>query len=117
VLACYRREGFRFALDDVGEGHSTLEVLVAAEAEFIKLAGSLTRRIHSAQPDAAIRAIVTFAASTGATLVAEGVEDAGAAVGLRRLGVGLGQGFALGLPTFPTGLPLAATAAVALGYG
>jgi diguanylate cyclase (GGDEF)-like protein/PAS domain S-box-containing protein len=101
VLASYRREGFRFALDDVGEGHSTLEVLVAADAEFIKLASSLTRRIHATTPDPAIRAIATFAAATGAVLVAEGVESPGAAAALRRHGIGLGQGFALGRPMFP----------------
>jgi len=104
VLACYRREGFRFALDDVGEGHSTLEVLVAAEAEYIKLAASLTRRIDGERPDAAIRAITTFAASTGASLVAEGVENPAAPAALRRAGIGLGQGFALGLPAFPCAL-------------
>ena len=104
VLACYRREGFRFALDDVGEGHSTLEVLVAAEAEYIKLAASLTRRIDGHRPDAAIRAIATFAASTGATLVAEGVENPAATAALRRAGIPLGQGFALGLPEFPSAL-------------
>src|SRR5207245_8246675 len=43
VLADYRAEGFRFAVDDVGEGHSTLEVLAAAAPEFIKIARSLTQ--------------------------------------------------------------------------
>jgi EAL domain-containing protein (putative c-di-GMP-specific phosphodiesterase class I) len=79
-------------------------VLVAAEAEYIKLAASLTRRIDGDRPDAAIRAIATFAASTGATLVAEGVENPAAPAALRRAGIGLGQGFALGLPAFPGAL-------------
>ncbi len=57
------------------------------------------------QPDAAIRAIVTFAASTGATLVAEGVEDAGAAVGLRRLGVGLDRASPSAIPPSPPTSP------------
>jgi diguanylate cyclase (GGDEF)-like protein/PAS domain S-box-containing protein len=115
VLACYRREGFRFALDDVGEGHSTLEVLVAAEAEYIKLAASLTRRIDADRPDAAVRAITTFAASTGASLVAEGVENPAAPAALRRAGIGLGQGFALGLPAFPRGLPAEPVGALRAG--
>jgi diguanylate cyclase (GGDEF)-like protein/PAS domain S-box-containing protein len=114
VLASYRSEGFRFALDDVGEGHSTLEVLVAAGAEFIKLAASLTRRIHAAEPDPAIRAIATFAASTGAALIAEGVESPAAPAALRRMGIALGQGFALGRPAFPSA---AATGPVALRAG
>ena len=42
VLASYRAEGIRFALDDVGEGHSTLELLAASASEFLKLGRSLT---------------------------------------------------------------------------
>jgi diguanylate cyclase (GGDEF)-like protein len=38
VLAAHREHGFRFALDDVGDGHSTLEVLTAARPEFVKVA-------------------------------------------------------------------------------
>ena len=43
VLASYRAEGIRFALDDVGEGHSTLELLAASASEYLKLGRSLTR--------------------------------------------------------------------------
>ena len=38
MLGVYRAGGFRFALDDVGGGHSTLEVLTAANPEYIKVA-------------------------------------------------------------------------------
>jgi diguanylate cyclase (GGDEF)-like protein len=50
VLASYRAEGIRFALDDVGEGHSTLELLAASSSEFLKQShhdfhqGRVTRR-------------------------------------------------------------------------
>ncbi|HEX6538343.1 MAG TPA: diguanylate cyclase, partial [Candidatus Dormibacteraeota bacterium] len=43
VLSSYRYHGFRFAIDDVGEGHSTIEVLATARPEFIKVAGTLSR--------------------------------------------------------------------------
>ena len=33
VLASYRAEGIRFALDDVGEGHSTFELLSASSSD------------------------------------------------------------------------------------
>ena len=36
VLASYREHGFQFALDDIGEGHSTLELLAAAVPEFVE---------------------------------------------------------------------------------
>jgi diguanylate cyclase (GGDEF)-like protein/PAS domain S-box-containing protein len=100
VLAEYRRHGFRFALDDVGEGHSTLEVLEAANAEFIKVARRLTE--HADEPSAAgaVRAVVTFAESSGATLIAEGISDVRMVAALRRFGIRYGQGFALGRPAF-----------------
>jgi EAL domain-containing protein (putative c-di-GMP-specific phosphodiesterase class I) len=98
VLALYRASGFRFALDDVGEGHSTFEVLAAATPEFIKVAGSLVRRVDTLGARGAIEALVTFATTTGAQVIAEGVETEAIAVTLRRLGVTLGQGFALARP-------------------
>ena len=101
VLRVYRAHGFRFALDDVGEGHSTFEVLAAATPEFLKVAGSLVRRVDALGPRGAIDALVAFATTTGAEVIAEGLETAESAVTLRRLGVTLGQGFALGRPAEP----------------
>ncbi|HEY2704722.1 MAG TPA: EAL domain-containing protein [Candidatus Dormibacteraeota bacterium] len=101
VLRVYRAHGFRFALDDVGEGHSTFEVLAAATPEFLKVAGSLVRRVDALGPRGAVDALVAFAATTGAEVIAEGLETAETAATLRRLGVTLGQGFALGRPADP----------------
>ena len=66
VLAEYRAAGFRFALDDVGEGHSTLEVLTCAKPEFIKIARSLSIGVELPGPRSAVQALVTFAESSGA---------------------------------------------------
>jgi len=38
VLNSYREAGIRFALDDLGEGFSTIDVLTAVRAEYIKIA-------------------------------------------------------------------------------
>ena len=61
MLGAYRAEGFRFALDDVGEGHSTLEVLSGANPEYIKIARSLAISVESPGPRSAVQALVTFA--------------------------------------------------------
>jgi len=98
VLASYREHGFRFALDDVGEGHSTLEVLTAARPEFVKIARSLVQGVDSNASVAAIRATVEFARATDATVVAEGVETETEARLMERLGVGCGQGWLFGRP-------------------
>ena len=98
VLASYREQGFRFALDDVGEGHSTLELLVAAHPEYIKIARSLTMTASHSSSRAAIQAAVAFAQASGAALIAEGVENGYVAAQMAAMGVGLGQGMWLGRP-------------------
>jgi diguanylate cyclase (GGDEF)-like protein len=98
VLAAYREHGFRMALDDVGEGHSTLEVLATALPEYLKIARSLTMSTERAGSVAAVRAAVAFARSTGTTVVAEGVETEGAARTMQALGVEFGQGWHLAPP-------------------
>jgi len=98
VLAVYRSEGFRIAVDDVGEGRCTLEVLAAAMPEFLKLAGSLVLDADSPGPRAAIEAAVAFARSSGATVIAEGVETLREMERMRALGVDAGQGWHLGRP-------------------
>ena len=97
VVAAYREHGFRFALDDVGEGHSTLELLAAADAEFIKIAHSLTNS-STAGARSAIRAAMAFAASSGATVLAEGIENEATAERMAEFGIELGQGWHLGMP-------------------
>ncbi|MDP9326104.1 MAG: EAL domain-containing protein, partial [Candidatus Dormibacteraeota bacterium] len=99
VLASYRQAGFRFAMDDVGEGHSTLEILAAGAPEFIKIANSLTRSADQPGPRAAVEALVTFAQSAGATVIAEGIESQADLDRMMELGAELGQGFLLGHPT------------------
>ncbi len=101
VVGSYRREGFRFAVDDVGEGHSTLEVLAATAPDFIKVARSLVVDAASRGPRAAIRAVVAFAEETGASTIAEGIETQSTAVYMRDLGVHLGQGWLFGRPELP----------------
>jgi diguanylate cyclase (GGDEF)-like protein len=101
VVAAYRREGFRFAVDDVGEGHSTLEVLAATSPDFVKIARSLVVDAATAGPRAAIRAVVAFAGEVGAYTIAEGIETESTAMYMGRLGVHLGQGWLFGRPELP----------------
>jgi EAL domain-containing protein (putative c-di-GMP-specific phosphodiesterase class I) len=101
VVSAYRREGFRFAVDDVGEGHSTLEVLAATSPDFVKIARSLVIDAATAGPRAAIRAVVAFAGELGAHTIAEGIETEGTASFMRQLGVHLGQGWLFGRPELP----------------
>ena len=102
VLASYRAAGFRFAVDDIGEGRSALETLVSATPEFCKVSPSLTRAVPGTTEYAALCAVLAFAANSDTTIVAEGVESAEQAVRLGRLGVRWGQGYHLSRPSFDT---------------
>jgi EAL domain-containing protein (putative c-di-GMP-specific phosphodiesterase class I) len=99
VLASYRAEGIRFALDDVGEGHSTLELLAASASEYLKLGRSLTMTSMRVGSRAAMDATMAFARTSGAVVIAEGVENEFVADLMRAAGIGFGQGFGLGKPT------------------
>jgi EAL domain-containing protein (putative c-di-GMP-specific phosphodiesterase class I) len=98
VLEVYRRIGFRFALDDVGTGRSTLGLLVAAQPEFLKIAGNIVGSPGSTAAEGLVDAAIAFAARTGAVVVAEGVEDESLAARLLARGVRLGQGYGLFRP-------------------
>ena len=99
ILASYRAEGIRFALDDVGEGHSTLELLAASASEFLKLGRSLTMTATKLGSRAAMDAAMAFARVSGAAVIAEGVENEYVADLMKAGGITLGQGFGLGRPT------------------
>ena len=60
---------------------------------------TLTRGVDYDPPRRALAsALISFAAETGATIVAEGIESAAELAALRALGVGYGQGYHLGRP-------------------
>ena len=99
VLASYRAEGIRFALDDVGEGHSTLELLAASSSEFLKLGRSLTMTSTKVGSRAAMDCDHGVARVSGAVVIAEGVENEFVADLMKAGGIRLGQGFGLGKPT------------------
>lgn len=92
-----RTRGVRLAVDDLGAGYASLQRVVALQPEIIKLDRGL---IQVADPagQAMVRTLVTLGQLTGATLIAEGIEDGESLDLVRELGVPLGQGFLLGRP-------------------
>ncbi len=99
VLAGYRDAGFRVAVDDVGQGQTTLELLLAVRPEFVKLAQPL---VQAARVDTTARsgvsAMVGFAHDTGAAVVAEGVEDDADRALCADTRIDLAQGWLFGRP-------------------
>jgi diguanylate cyclase (GGDEF)-like protein len=98
ACARYRRAGFRFAMDDVGEGLSTIEAIAVVRPEFIKVAKSLVDTADDTGSAAVIRGLVEVARSLGGEIIAEGLETRADCARMLGLGAVLGQGWALGTP-------------------
>lgn len=86
-------QGFRIALDGVGDGDLPMTLLANAPADTIKL----DRRLISGLPEdssslALIESLIHLAVRNDARLVAEGVESEAQLDALRRLGIRLAQG-------------------------
>jgi predicted signal transduction protein with EAL and GGDEF domain len=104
VLASYRKAGIRFAIDDLGEGFATTDLLATAQPEFVKLARSLTVSSSRRSSRVAINAALSFAHAHDAAVIAEGVENELVSDQIRSLNIPLGQGFGLGRPTIAADL-------------
>lgn len=112
VVARLAELGVRLAVDDVGAGFSGLDHILRLEPAVLKLDGALVRDVHRRPgKQAMVAALVTFASRTGASLVAEQIEDEDEVQALRVLGVGCGQGYYLGRPQPLSSPPTPGTAA------
>lgn len=110
VFAYYRERGCRVALDDLGAGYSSLDLLVRLEPDVVKLDRTLVEHLPGGTSAAVIRAVVDITHAYGGRVLAEGVETEEQSGSVTDLGVDLGQGWLYGRPAFP-GPALPATAA------
>ncbi|HZZ94384.1 MAG TPA: phosphodiesterase [Usitatibacter sp.] len=98
-VAELRALGVAIALDDFGDGHSSLRLWAEIAPEFVKIDKYFIRGV---QQDAArfqcVKALQQLGAVFGTRLVAEGVEDEADLHVVRDLGIELAQGFLLGKP-------------------
>ena len=89
----------RIAIDDAGAGYSGLRHILDIRPDIIKLDMSITRGIDKDPARSALaRALITFAADIGSTIVAEGIETAAELTALKNLGAHAGQGYHLQHP-------------------
>ncbi|HEY7076367.1 MAG TPA: EAL domain-containing protein [Solirubrobacteraceae bacterium] len=98
-LEALRARGARVALDDAGAGYAGLQQLIRVNPEILKLDRALVHGAHAdASRQALLEALISFAASTGAAVCGEGVEDFADLRLLAELDVNYGQGYALARP-------------------
>ncbi len=97
--AAYLRElGFLIALDDVGEGASTLKNIVLISPDFIKLDRFFSQELFACKKKQKIIRLFTDYCKDECRLILEGIEEQDDLLLAQTLGVTLGQGFLLGKP-------------------
>ncbi|MEF7614165.1 EAL domain-containing protein [Aquincola sp. MAHUQ-54] len=98
VLAL-RRRGIGVALDDFGDGRSSLRLWSELKPEVVKIDKYFTRGLAgNGDKLQTLRALLQIAETFGSALVAEGIETGEDLRVVRDLGIRYGQGFALGRP-------------------
>ncbi|MFC4779407.1 EAL domain-containing protein [Paenibacillus sp. GCM10023252] len=99
ILNYYRESGFRYALDDVGTGFNSLEVLAELEPDIVKLAIEFTRGVSRDKDKQAVaKAVLRMTQEKNARSLAEGVEDAEDLACLQDMGYEWFQGYYFGKP-------------------
>jgi EAL domain-containing protein (putative c-di-GMP-specific phosphodiesterase class I)/ActR/RegA family two-component response regulator len=99
ALAKLRSLGVRLAIDDAGAGFASLRHILRLSPELIKLDVTLIRDIHRDRSKQALAAgLIAFAEKSGASIIAEGIEQAVEVRALVELGVGYGPGNLFGEP-------------------
>ena len=99
VLAAYRKHGYEFAVDDLGEGFSNLRIWSEVRPEYVKI----DRHFISGIADDAlkfqlVKAMHEISDTCDVHLIAEGIETEAEFATVRDLGIVLGQGFLIARP-------------------
>jgi EAL domain-containing protein (putative c-di-GMP-specific phosphodiesterase class I) len=106
VLDYYRTHGFGVALDDLGSGYSSLNMLHELRPDFVKLDMGLIRGIDQDPYKALIaQKLLEVAQGLGIRTVAEGVETQGEFGWLRAHGADFVQGYLFAKPAEVPPLP------------
>lgn len=99
ILAFYKEKGFQYALDDVGEGYSTIEMLADLKPHFMKLDMQFVQGVaeDAAKQKTALK-FLQKSLEVGSIPLAEGVETRQDFEWLKKQGYQLFQGYYFGKP-------------------
>ncbi len=92
-------EGFPVAIDDLGEGFSSLRLWSELRPAYVKIDRHFVQNIeHDPVKTQFVRSIVEIAQSAQCTLIAEGIESESEMRLIKKLGVQMGQGYYFSRP-------------------
>jgi len=100
ALLHYRAMGFQIAIDDLGEGFSSLRLWSELRPEYIKVDMHFVQGVDSDPIKRQfLKSIQSIADSCGTHVIAEGVETEAELRVIRDLGIALGQGYFIARPS------------------
>lgn len=100
ALLHYRGMGFKIALDDLGEGFSSLRLWSELHPEFVKVDMHFVQGVNTdPQKLQFLKSIQQIAESCGSQVIAEGIETEEELTAVRDIGIALGQGYFIARPT------------------
>lgn len=99
VVAHYRGLNFQIAIDDLGQGFSSLRRWCELLPEYVKIDMHFVRGVdNDSVKQQIVRSLNTIASVAGATVIAEGIETEGELQFLSECGIACGQGFYIARP-------------------
>ena len=114
ALLHYRAMGFQIAIDDLGEGFSSLRLWSELRPEFIKIDMHFVQGVDTDPIKLQfLKSIQLIAESCGTHVIAEGIETDAELSTIKELGILLGQGYFISRPaSAPPLLPSAETSSI-----
>jgi diguanylate cyclase len=102
LLSKLRNHGYRIALDDLGAGYASLNLLALLEPDYVKLDIEMVRAVRgNDRTGRLVTHILDFARGENMQVVAEGIETTDEYQSVRDLGVTLMQGYFFARPSPP----------------
>ncbi|REJ08477.1 EAL domain-containing protein [Halobacillus trueperi] len=102
LLEHYRKQGFKVAIDDVGAGYSSLQMVSELKPDYLKIDRSLITHIDQfREKQYMVEALQHIGKKLGAGIIAEGVETEGECLHLIQMGIFLMQGYYFAEPDYP----------------
>ena len=112
IVDYYRTRGFRVALDDMGSGYSSLNLIHRLRPDFMKLDMQLIRGVDSDPYKAVVAGkVLEMAQGLGVETIVEGVETEEELLWARERGATFVQGYLIARPASPPPKSLAASRA------
>ncbi|TCJ18213.1 GGDEF domain-containing protein [Parasulfuritortus cantonensis] len=116
VLPDYRGLGLHIALDDLGEGYSSLRRWSELRPHYVKIDKHFVSGINQDPVKLQfVRSLQQIAVNSGARLIAEGVETRAELGLMRELGIRFAQGYFIGRPMATPGVSLEVLEAMKTG--